>query len=198
MFFEHIELAVFGRVMNAKDAPHAVLDQTLRDRLVRDQHRLLDRAMRSRSFAGHDAAGSAIRIEFDLTLGNREVDRAFFEAQFPKTRFEFGQQVHLGDDSGLDSLRLCVFVFHDLRRLLIRKPRPRLDHCRINARTLHTSREIDVHLSNDDEPVDPFAQGAQVGGNSLGQHGHDAIREVHAVATPLRFAIECGAFAHIE
>ncbi len=55
---------------------------------------------------------------------------------------------------------------------------------------------VEDHAHDETGAVLALAQRAQIVGDALGQHRHDAVGEVDRVAAQLRLAVELGAGAH--
>ena len=197
-FLEYLQLAVLGRFMNAIDPAHSVFQQRLRNRLVGDQHRFFNRAMRLGPVARHDTRRPTVFTDLDLAFGNRKVDRAVFEAALRETSLGRRKQANLSDNFRGDAFGRVLFLGHDRARLLVRQPGVRLDHRGINTRALHPTVVPDQHFCDHDKAINAFAQRAQIGGNAFGQHRDDAVGEIHAVPAPFGFAIEFRPFAHVE
>jgi hypothetical protein len=110
-----------------------------------------------------------------------------------------------GAEGGIEMAGRLVQLARQRRRVAIRpgldafvgKARGGAHHRPREAVRLQLARGIDAHVGDEDGPVLERAQRAEVVGQALGQHRHDAVREIDGIAAALRVEVERGARTHV-
>ena len=151
-------------------------------------HELFDQAVRGQPVGRDDALDPAVLVDQDLALGEIEIERLAPVARSRQRgiggpeRFEgpFQQRLGLGARTAVDGGL----------RLLVGQLGGRAHHGAQERVPLLVAVAVEDHACNETGPLFAFLQRAQVVGNLLRQHRHDAIGEVDRVAPHLRLAVE--------
>ena len=152
-------------------------------------HEILDQAVGVEAFADGHTDDAARFVEDNAAFGEVERKRFACVAGLGKQRPcrpEVAEMV-----GRVAAVEACLRVFiGDVRRHPNDRPR--------EAPVGDAPLCIDFHVTGERRTILPFLQRANIGGEFLGQHRHDAIREIDAVAALFCLAVEVGAGADVE
>ena len=184
-----------GLAVRAINEKLAALLEQFRRRDIGEDHALLDEPMRVQPFRGDDARHLAIGIQDDLALGQVEIERL---AQRPGA-LQRGIRLPQRLQHVLEQ-RLCGLVGRAVDRglgLRVGELGARAHHDPVQRVPVLLALRIDHHAHRECRPVFHRAQRAEIVGDALGQHRHDAIGEIDGIAALQRLAVERGARRHV-
>ena len=180
------ELGRIRRLVHAMQRGPARLDEQVRDRAIRGEHRFLDGAMRDVAGGEADRAHAAVRVYHGLGLRELEVERAGRDAALAQARRQRGERAERVGELGVER-RLTL---HHGRRRFVGELRARADPARDDLQAAERAVLVDRELDRQRETLLLGPQRAEIARQPLGQHGHHAIRQIDAVAALPRLAVE--------
>ncbi len=124
-------------------------------------------------------------IEIDLHLRHLEVERALAEAAGADFRREIPGAVEM-----LGQARFVARTLQQRKRLLVGQALRAADDRAPEARATHPRLGVEFDEGGERQAIHLRLQRADAVAEPLRQHRDDAIGEIHAVAAPLRLAIE--------
>jgi hypothetical protein len=164
-------------------------------RFVRRKHELLDQLVSDVARLGHDADDEPFVVEYDVGVGQIEVDRS---PRFPPAA-EHGRELRhhaevlevrpVADLVGRGRLR-----FEETRHLRVGHPVSAADHAPHELGLLDPPVAVDFEQGRENEAFHPGVQRAEAVRQAFGQHGQHAPRKVDARAPRPRLVVERGAF----
>ena len=184
------------RFVDAVQAGKAAPLQVAGHRLVGQDHGLLHQARGIGLATQRDVGRPSLRIEDHLGLGRGEVDAAgpgagrLPGAGEPRAFHEPPGNIAPRGDGGL-------VVDEDVVGLAVGKARVRADEGRVQREAHELSLIVQEQVGRHGTPLGAGRERAQLVGKSRGQHGDDAVGQIHARGAPTRVQIDRGAPGHV-
>ena len=191
-----LDLLGVRRLVHAVDKRLLLQLHVARNRLIRDEHTLLDDGLTDRTRALHERDGMPLRVELHLDLGQLKVNGA---AAVPLRTQSFAQTAqrpkHRADVLVIRNKRLLPRK--DFIHQCIGQPTCDVNHTRHNLVAFYLAVRADLHLTRHREAINALVQAADPVREFLRQHGYDAVNEIDTRAAPRRLHIQRLAHADV-
>ena len=168
-----------------------------RDRLVREEHELLDQPVGYVTLERDDGLDDAALVQNHLRLVQVEIDRP---PAPPRVVQDLEQIAHVLEH------RHQRHVLLEQRRGAVGQnavygrvghPFVAVNHAVVKLGMHHATVPIDLHQARLHESVDPRVEAAEPGRQLRRKHVHGSLWKVHRRAAIVRLAVERAAFAHV-
>ena len=165
--------------------------QRLGRRDIGEDHEFFDQPMRVEPLGPAHALQSPLLVENQLALGQIEIERIALAALALQRLVGRPERLQDGLEQRLG--RLVGMAVDRALRLLVGELGGRAHQDAVEAVALLAPVGADDHAHRERGAVLARAQRAQVVGDALGQHRHDAVGEIDRIAALQRFLVERGA-----
>ncbi len=189
-FLELLDLERIGRLVDTVERRHVVVVEVLRDRLVRDEHELLDDPVRHTALGGDDLFHHALVVEDDLGLLQIEVDRAAAAAAQVEDLEQLAHGLEHRHEVRVLLHQRGIAIHQDGADVGVGHPCVAVNHAVVHFVADHRPLAIDLHQTGLHQAIDVRVQAAQPGRELGREHVDGAIRKVHRRATLVGLLVE--------
>ena len=163
---------------------------------IREDHEFLDKAVRIEPWRCRDGFHGALLVQDDFAFREIEIEWPAFVAR------DFEGAIGLvkrNEDRSMKQRRPLVRSVVERRlRLAIGEFRRRAHNDPMEAMAELVAVASDHDTGGERRAILVWAQRAEIVGNPLRQHGHDAVGEIDRIAAIPRLFVECAARGHVS
>ena len=191
------DLERVGFLVDAVQPRHVAGVEELRNRLVGEQHELLDDAVRDVPLARDDLFDPPLLVQHDLGLLEIEVDRAEAAAAVLEDLEQLAHPLEQGNERVVLRRRFGALVGQDGVDVGVGHSLAGANDAVVELVAHHLAAPVHLHEARLHEPVHARVEAAEARGELLREHVERALGEVHRGAALVGLGIECAALAHV-
>ena len=179
---ERLEIRHFlqvRRFVHAMQCGNGILDKMPRNRLVREEHELLDQAMRDVALGGNDCFDFAVLRQDHLRLRQIEVDRAAAASPRVQNLEQLLHHLEQRDQRPVLGGDRRITIRQDRVHRRVRHPGIAVNDAVVHLVADDVASTIDLHQARLNQSVDVRIEAAESRRQIRRKHVHGALGEIH-------------------